>query len=433
MTFINTLCAAYNVALGPVAKSGPTAQRRFSAMGSLMISSLALLLAIGCQLQMYEADPVSNTGSDTELPGTDEIWVKLTVNCDLDVCADGNDLKFYAFVGDEDLKNKDPAYWMSFGPVDEFPFNRLLKNGKTMMGVTVPWQANSLTGGVYYDLDAEDNKVAAEIDPKSTGNEWKFKMGEINDVVLNLEDDPSEDDVWIDLTIECDEADCSLPGGLFHFALYDGDEQAGMPDYYAAFQPITYPFHKIIRRMTNPSTESPKDLPNANVTGGGYHDVFYDALGSGLPDTLVDPADLYNNYTLKKGVLNPMKLQLTLPPKEKDVWLKLTVRCTDVKCQQSKKLRFYAFDGDEESIAPDYFNTFQDVTFPFHRMIKMSASHGDPNTPKSLPVGRITGGAYYDLDPTGMIFDPQDPQNSDNTIDLEAGIVNELDITLSIP
>lgn len=374
-----------------------------------------------------ESDSENDTDSANE-PGPDDIWVKLTVNCDLEVCADGNHLKFYADLLKEDLSDGSNFY-IDFGAVT-FPFTTLLKKTSNMMGKEYDWPSVTLVGGVYYDVNEEDLKVAADIDPKTTGNIWNFQKGKINEVVLTLEDELSADDVWIDLTIECEEAVCSEVGQSFHFALYDGDEQSGAPDYYLELKNITYPFHQVVRRM-NHIFGYPKYLPAGNVTGGGYHDSDPDDTTNGLPNMSIDPTDLHNTYPLKKGELNTMKLKLHLLPKEVDVWIKLTVYCDDPVCQNDGDLRFYAYDGNEETGDPDYFNSFGQVTFPFHTMIKASASYAAPGTPKTFPQANIIGGAFYDLDTKGSLFDNQDPQSRGSRLTLKAGELNEMVLTLT--
>jgi hypothetical protein len=256
-------------------------------------------------------------------------------------------------------------------------------------------------------LDAISNDTSPNsVDLYDFDRFFVLKKGEINDVDMDLTEQPALDEVWIELNVDCTLPECSQDR-TFEFYGYDGgvDERPGPPDYTYQWPGVSFPYKEIIKE-SKPGVP----WPQVDITVGAYYDMTADD-GMAATD---DPQYTDRTHTLAAGTMNRINMTLHGTPPDTEAWMYVHIDCDLPECENNDEIMiyFYEYPIVDFETYPLHYNYFprddgypEYITFPVEGLFKFSNKNRvdlpgqtQPWPTVPGPPNELLGGAFMDYD-----------------------------------
>ncbi|MCP4199483.1 MAG: hypothetical protein GY762_20235 [Proteobacteria bacterium] len=426
----------------------------------IIVGWILVACSVGaCQflLRELEKTDISIDGSPDEQPGPDDIWVRLNATCDETLyphCADLRPLSFQCSEGvhlDSVLAPKYNKVWTesSFS----FPLSEVVKQPNSVMGVPIEegWPEGPITCQVYLDATHGDSSPNSD-DLYDFDRFFALKRGEINDVDMDLTEQPAPDEVWIELNVDCTLPDCNQDKTLGFYG-YDGgvDNRPDPPKYTYRWSDATFP-HKEILKEAEPGVPWPQE----NITMGAYYDL---TDGDGVA-AKGDPQYTDRTRTLVAGTMNRVNMILHGTPPDTEAWMYVHIECDLAECEHNDEIMmyFYEYPIVDFETYPLHYNYFprddgypEYITFPIEGLFKFSYKNRVDFPGQTLPwptdpLNTLLGGAFVDYDKeTECYISPLEPSSQfrpfpgpptggpiPDPLAMEGGKISHVNITLEL-
>jgi hypothetical protein len=275
-----------------------------------------------------------------------------------------------------------------------------------------------------------------------------LKKGQINDIDLDLTEQPESDEVWIELNVDCPLSECSQDKTL-RFYGYDGevDNRQDPPDYALEWSQVTFP-HKVIIKEPEQGISWPQD----SITVGAYYDL---TSGDGMA-AKGDPQYTDRTHTLVAGRMNRVSVTLHGTPPDTESWMYVHIDCDLPECEHNREVLIYFYEyplGDFETYPLHYIylpgeDGFPEyITFPVEGLFKFSHKNrvdfpGQTQPWPIDPADLLLGGAFVDYDQEtecyisqfepASRFIPIPPFPVPDPLAMESGKISHVDFTLDL-
>jgi hypothetical protein len=213
----------------------------------------------------------------TEQPASDEVWIELNVDCDLDECSQDRTLEFYGYDGGVDNRPDPPVYTYQWSGVT-FPHKEIVKESKP----GVPWPQADITVGAYYDM-TEGDDMTEKGDPQYTNRTYTLQAGTMNRVNMTLHETPPVDESWVYVHVTCPLPECERNNELLIYFYDWPSAPATYPKHYNYFpnkdgypEYITFPFEALFKYSWRNRVDYPDQIQqwptSGELLGGAFVD-----------------------------------------------------------------------------------------------------------------------------------------------------------------